>query len=126
MIRNLIHLCAFAITLAGSAGALAQPAAEFPSKPIRLIVPHPAGGAADVFARLVGEKISVKWKQPVLIENRPSVGGNLGAELVFKSEPDGYTMLAGTPGPIAINGSLFKKLNFDQTRFVAVSILTVQ
>src|SRR3954470_6739897 len=105
MIRNLIRLSGFA-TLLACAAAFAQPTAEFPAKAVRLIVPHPAGGAADVVARLVGEKISAKWKHPVLIENRPSVGGNIGAELVFKADPDGYTMLAGTPGPIAINGSL--------------------
>jgi len=106
-------------------GALCAQGA-YPSKPVRLIVPHPAGGAADIVARLVAERMNAKWNVPVLVENVRGVGGNLGAEQVYKSEPDGYTLLAGTPGPIAINGSLYKKLNYDQTRFVAVSILSMQ
>lgn len=100
--------------------------AEYPSKPVRLIVPHPAGGAADIVARLVAEQMNAKWNVPVIVENVRGVGGNLGAEQVYKAHPDGYTLLAGTPGPIAINGSLFKRLSYDQTRFVPVSILSMQ
>jgi tripartite-type tricarboxylate transporter receptor subunit TctC len=99
---------------------------DYPSKPVRLIVPHPAGGAADIVARLVGERMNALWNVPVIVENVRGVGGNLGAEQVYRADPDGYTLLAGTPGPIAINGSLFKKLNYDQTRFVPVSILSMQ
>lgn len=107
------------------AGALCAQA-SYPSKPMKLVVPHPAGGAADIVARLVAERMNAKWNVPVIVENVRGVGGNLGAEQVYKAEPDGYTFLAGTPGPIAINGSLFKRLSYDQTRFVAVSILSMQ
>ncbi|HEX7055112.1 MAG TPA: tripartite tricarboxylate transporter substrate binding protein [Burkholderiales bacterium] len=114
-----------AVVAALWAGALfAQ--ADYPSKPVRMIVPHPAGGAADIVARLVAEGMSAQWKVPVIVENVRGVGGNLGAEQVYRAEPDGYTLLAGTPGPIAINGSLFKSLRYDQTRWVPVSILSLQ
>jgi tripartite-type tricarboxylate transporter receptor subunit TctC len=126
MIPLPLRFWAAAAALLCASVVCAQTAPDYPSKPVRLIIPHPGGGAADIVARLVGEKLSAKWKQPVLVENRPSVGGNLGAELVFKADPDGYTLLAGTPGPIAINGSLFKSLRYDQSRFVPVTILTVQ
>jgi tripartite-type tricarboxylate transporter receptor subunit TctC len=113
-----------AIAAALWAGALC--AQTYPSKPVKMVVPHPAGGAADIVARLVAERMNAKWNVPVIVENVRGVGGNLGAEQVYKADPDGYTFLAGTPGPIAINGSLFKHLAYDQTRFVAVSILSMQ
>lgn len=114
------------LVVAASWSALAFAQSDYPAKPVRLIVPHPAGGAADIVARLVAERMNAKWNVPVVVENVRGVGGNLGAEQVFKADPDGYTLLAGTPGPIAINGSLFKRLSYDQTRFVAVSILSMQ
>lgn len=114
------------VVLAALWSTLASSQSDYPAKPVRLIVPHPAGGAADIVARLVAERMNAKWNVPVLVENIRGVGGNVGAEQVFKADPDGYTLLAGTPGPIAINGSLFKRLNYDQTKFVAVSILSMQ
>jgi tripartite-type tricarboxylate transporter receptor subunit TctC len=126
MNRIALRLLAAALVLSHAGLVRAQSASDYPSRAVRLIVPHPAGGAADVVARLVADKLGAKWKQPVLVENRPSVGGNVGAEFVYRADPDGYTLLAGTPGPIAINGSLFKTLRYDQSRFVPVSILTVQ
>jgi tripartite-type tricarboxylate transporter receptor subunit TctC len=114
------------LLLAAAFSTVAWAQADYPAKPVRMIVPHPAGGAADIVARLVAERMNAKWNVPVIVENVRGVGGNLGAEQVYRADPDGYTLLAGTPGPIAINGSLFKRLNYDQTRFVAVSILSMQ
>jgi tripartite-type tricarboxylate transporter receptor subunit TctC len=92
--------------------AIAQP---YPSKPIRIVVPFAAGGAVDVVARAVGQKMSDQMNNPVVVENRPGASANLGAELVAKAEPDGYTLLMGANG-LATNGTLFKKLPFDTLR----------
>jgi tripartite-type tricarboxylate transporter receptor subunit TctC len=100
------------------ASALAAPLAMaqgFPSKPIRIVVPFAAGGAVDVVARAVGQKMSDQMNNPVIVENRPGASANLGAELVAKAEPDGYTLLMGANG-LATNGTLFKKLPFDTLR----------
>jgi tripartite-type tricarboxylate transporter receptor subunit TctC len=93
---------------------LAAPAhaQTFPTKPVRIIVPFAAGGAVDVLARLVGAKLSEAWHQPVIVENRPGVGGNLGADLVAKSAPDGTTILL-TPNGQAISPSIYSKLPYD-------------
>src|SRR4051812_11160601 len=87
-------------------------AQRFPAKPVRLIVPFAAGGAVDVLARLLGNKLTEAIGQPVLVENRPGVGGNLGADAVAKSPPDGYTILQ-TPNGMAITPALYKNLPFD-------------
>jgi tripartite-type tricarboxylate transporter receptor subunit TctC len=106
--------------------AAATPAAgqeSFPSRPVRVIVPFPAGGTADVLPRIVGEKLSDQWRQPVVIENRAGAGGNIGAEVVAASPPDGYVLLASPPGPIAINDNLYKKLGFEPAKFAPVIVL---
>jgi len=104
--------------------ALAAPALgqEFPAKPVRIIVPSP-GGTVDVVARLVAEKLGTKWGQAVLVENRAGAGGNIGADAVARSAPDGYTLLASPPGPLAINKSLYAKLTYDPDAFVPIAIL---
>lgn len=107
--------CVFA-----AGAALAQP---YPARPIRIIVPFPAGGTADLMPRIFGEKLAAKWGQPVVIDNRPGAAGNIGAEIVFKSEPDGYTLLSAPPPPLVINQSLYPKLGYDATRFVPVSVM---
>lgn len=96
---------------------------NYPSRLVKIIVPFPAGGTADVLPRIVAEKLSAKWGQPVIIENRSGAGGNIGAEVVAKAEPDGYTLLASPPGPLAINQNLYKKLSFDPRKFVPVTVL---
>jgi tripartite-type tricarboxylate transporter receptor subunit TctC len=102
-----------------AAGAHAQ---TFPSKPIRMVVPFTPGGTTDILARTVGQKMTEHWGQPVVIDNRPGAGGNIGSELVAKAPPDGYTLLMGTISTHAINASLYKKLPFDPTRdFAPVS-----
>ena len=98
-------------------------AQDYPSKPVKIIVPVPAGGAADTLARVVGEKLSAKWGQPVIVENRAGAGGNIGADYVFNQPGDGHTLLLSPPGPIAINKSLYKNISFDSDQFVSVSVI---
>ena len=98
-------------------------AQEWPSKPVRIIVPFPAGGSADLLPRVVGEKLSEKWGQPVVVENRPGAAGNIGADAVFKAEPDGYTLLSAPPPPLVINRLLYPKLSYDSTQFAPVSVI---
>jgi tripartite-type tricarboxylate transporter receptor subunit TctC len=93
--------------------AAAQP---YPAKPIRIIVPFPAGGIADVYARLIGARIGESWGQPVVVENRTGAGGNIGADAVAKSPPDGYTIAMGSLGTHAVNVSLFAKMPYDPVR----------
>ena len=101
--------------------ALAQ--AEFPSRPIKIIVPFPPGATVDTLPRILGEKLSQRWGQPVVIENRAGAAGNIGADAVAKAEPDGYTLLSSPPPPLALNQVLYPKLSFDPTAFVPVTVL---
>ncbi len=78
---------------------LALHAQAYPNKSVRIVAPFPAGGSADVIPRIIGEKLSLKWGQPVIVENRAGAAGNIGAEYVFKAEPDGYTLLSSPPPP---------------------------
>jgi tripartite-type tricarboxylate transporter receptor subunit TctC len=91
------------------------PGANYPAKQIRVIVPFPAGGPTDAIARAIGQKLSETWGQPVIVDNRPGAGGNIGTELAAKSPADGYTLFIGTVAN-AINQSLFAKLPFDFVR----------
>ena len=102
-----LAVCAVAVACAAAGNALAQQPSRFPEKLVRIVVPFPPGGGPDVFSRLVAEKLAAKGNQPVIVENRPGAGGNVGAALVAHADPDGYTLLSSPPGPIAINGSLF-------------------
>ncbi len=120
--KRFAFACAAALALAG--GALAQdPAAGYPAKPIRVIVPFPAGGSADALPRVLSDRLAAKWGQPVIVENRPGAAGNIGAELVFKAEPDGYTLLSAPPPPLVVNPSLYPKLGFDAAQFVPVTVI---
>lgn len=107
------------------AAALALPAAaagDWPSKPIQLIVPFAAGGTTDLLARLVADGLSKGLKQNVIVENKPGAGANIGAAEVARATPDGYTLLMGTPGPLAINPYVYPKMPFDPAKdFAAVS-----
>ncbi|MBN9410800.1 MAG: tripartite tricarboxylate transporter substrate binding protein [Burkholderiales bacterium] len=100
--------CALATTF-----AVAQaPAATYPTKPVRIVVPFTAGSATDIMARIVGEKLGTKWGQPVVVENRPGAGGTLGAAQVAKSEPDGYTLIVVSTGHV-VNPVLYQNLPYD-------------
>lgn len=111
------------ILATSSAVAQAQGTGDFPNHPIRIIVPFPAGGTADILPRIVAEKLHQRFKQPVLIENRSGAGGNVGAEVVANATPDGYTLFASAPGPIAINQTLYKKLSYDPNKFEPITVL---
>jgi tripartite-type tricarboxylate transporter receptor subunit TctC len=102
---------------------LANVAWAQPSKPLKLIVPFPAGGTADVLPRLLAEKMRAQFPAGVLVENKAGAGGNIGADFVFKSDPDGSTLLASPPGPVAINHHLYKKLSFDPTRWQPITVM---
>src|SRR2546429_5674033 len=103
--------------------AFAQP---YPNRPIHLIVPYPAGGGTDFFARLVGQKMSELTGQPIIVENKPGAATNLGADFVAKAPPDGYTILLGDVATFAANQSLYKKLPFDPEKDFAPISLTAR
>ena len=98
-------------------------AQEWPARPVRIIVPFPPGGSADLLPRAVGEKLAQKWGQPVIVENRPGAAGNIGADAVYRAEPDGYTLLSAPPPPLVINRLLYPKLSYDSTQFVPVTVI---
>jgi len=104
--------------VAGPAGA-----EDYPARPVKIIVPFAAGGTADAIPRLVGDWLSHKWGQPVVIENRAGAAGNIGAEFVYRAEPDGYTLLSTPPPPLVINQNLYPKLGFDPTQFEPVIVM---
>lgn len=95
----------------------------YPDRTVKIIVPFPAGGTADVLPRLVGDWLSRKWGQPVVIENRTGAAGNIGAETVYRSAPDGYTLLSAPPPPLVINQSLYPKLGFDPAKFEPIIVM---
>src|SRR6185436_16246425 len=96
--------------------ALAAQAQNYPSKPIRIIVPYPAGGTSDILARSIGQRLSESLGQPVVVENKPGANGNVGADLVAKAPPDGYTVLLADIGALAISPSVYPTLPFDPTK----------
>jgi tripartite-type tricarboxylate transporter receptor subunit TctC len=98
-------------------------AQDYPARTVKIIVPFPAGGTADVMPRIVGDWLAKKWAQPVVIENRTGAAGNIGAEAVAKADPDGYTLLAAPPSPLVINQNLYPRLGFDPTEFVPIVIM---
>ena len=88
-------------------------AQSWPARPVRIVVPFAAGGTTDVVARIVGQKLGELWNQSVVIENRGGAGGNIGADAVAKSNPDGYTILMTSGSIFTVNPSLYKKMPFD-------------
>jgi tripartite-type tricarboxylate transporter receptor subunit TctC len=102
----------------------AQSPADFPNKPVRVIVPVAAGGPTDIVARMLGENLSKIWGQQVVVENKPGAGTNIGNEYVARSDPDGYTILFGTAS-LAVNTSLYRSLSYDPIAdFAPVSLVT--
>jgi tripartite-type tricarboxylate transporter receptor subunit TctC len=109
---------AFGLVVGGEAGAQ-----TYPDRAVKIIVPFPAGGTADAVPRIVGEWLSRKWGQPVVIENHSGAAGNIGAELVYRAPPDGYTLLSAPPPPLVINQNLYSKLGFDPLKFEPVIVM---
>ena len=113
-----------AIAAAASTAVSAQ--ADFPAGPVRIVVPIPAGASADTLPRIVAKQLSEQWRQPVVIENRPGAAQNLGAEIVARARPDGYTLLATPQGPLTISQSFFKDMRFDPAAFAPVGLFARQ
>jgi len=113
----------FAYTAIFAGSSLAQTA--YPAKAIRYVVPFPAGGPLDIVARAIAQELNKSWGQPVVIDNRPGAGGNIGADLVAKAPADGYTILMGAVSTHAINVTLYNKLPYDPIRdFAPVTLIT--
>lgn len=116
--ERLLRIVTGLVFVVVSAGALntalaAQPAARYPERPIRLVVPYPPGGTADVMARIIGLKLGEKWNRSIVIDNRGGAGGNIATEMVARAESDGYTLLLCNAPVLAINPTLYKKVAFD-------------
>lgn len=115
-------LIAAALSLACAGAVLAQ---GYPSKPIRLVVPYPAGGSADITARVLGQKMSESMGVPIVVDNKGGANGMIGTDLVAKSAPDGYTLLLDASGPLVVNPALYAKVPYDPVKdFVPVSQIT--
>src|SRR5712671_7760160 len=113
--RKTIALLIAAAMLPLATLAAAQ-APAYPDKPIRIVSPFPVGGIADTIAREIGKKLTEAWGQPVVIDNRTGAGGNIGADIVAKSAPDGYTLVIGNIGTHAVNVSLLPAMPFDTVK----------
>jgi tripartite-type tricarboxylate transporter receptor subunit TctC len=125
MSKFLMLMAAAGLLLAGqpARSQQSQPA-EYPSRPIRMIVPLPPGGGVDTVTRIISDRLQRRLGQPIVIENKAGQAGNLGAEVVFAAEPDGYTLLASQPSPITTNPLLYKNVSFDPARFTPVAVMT--
>jgi tripartite-type tricarboxylate transporter receptor subunit TctC len=121
-VRIILSLFAAALLFAGQASA--EDVSSFPSRPIHIIVCVPAGGGVDTVTRYLAQGMEKRLGQPVVVENKAGAAGNIGAEYVFNSNPDGYTLLASQPAPITVNPLLYKQIAFDPTRFEPVGIMT--
>src|SRR5258708_24510615 len=100
---------------------------EFPSKPVRFVVPYAAGGSGDLLARLLGNKLSAKWGQQVVVDNKPGAGGLIGTEFAVRSDPDGYTLYLATDGPLTVAATLTKHVPYDWKRDLApISMIAVR
>jgi tripartite-type tricarboxylate transporter receptor subunit TctC len=101
-------------------------AQSYPTKPVKLVVPFPPGGSLDLTGRLLAQKLTEAWGQPVVVENKPGAGGNIGADLVAKSAPDGYTILLGALSTHAVNPSLYAKMPYDAAKdFAPITLIAI-
>ncbi len=113
---------AFCLIALGIVAGAAR-ADSYPDHPVKIIVPFPAGGTADAVPRIVGDFLSRKWGQSVVIENHTGAAGNIGAELAYRAAPDGYTLMSTPPPPLVMNQSLYPKLGFDPAKFEPISVM---
>src|SRR3989449_4078544 len=124
--RTSMKRVAAALTAVLAAGLLAAPPArgqQYPNKPMRIVVPFAAGGISDILARAIGPHITTAWGQPVIVENRTGANGNVGADYVAKSAPDGYTMLLSDVGALSINPSVYTNMPFDPAKDFAAVVM---
>ena len=125
IVSTIVPAIAPAIVAAGLLPLCGSPTAAqtYPERAIRIVAPFPAGGLVDVLARAVGEEMAKGLGQPVIVENKPGAGGNIGAELVSKAEPDGYTLMMTSPGIQSINQFLYKSMPYDPDKaFTPISL----
>jgi tripartite-type tricarboxylate transporter receptor subunit TctC len=120
--KRIVAACVVGL-LATNAVNLAVAQTSFPTRTVKIVVPFPGGGINDVLARIIADKLQTKWGQPIVIENKTGAGGNIGADLAYQSEPDGYTLLLSPPGPLAINQSLYKQLSYKPQEFVPLTLV---
>ncbi|MBC7956570.1 MAG: tripartite tricarboxylate transporter substrate binding protein [Cytophagales bacterium] len=121
-VANVANAAIAALALTAMTGAHAQ--ADYPNKPIHIVVTFTTGGAPDILARLIGERLQATWGQTVIVDNKPGAGGNTGADSVAKAVPDGYTVVVGTVGTHSINGALYKKMPYDMVKdFAPITLL---
>jgi tripartite-type tricarboxylate transporter receptor subunit TctC len=127
MTSKMIHRRAVLTGVAALGGLSLLPrrahANQWPTRPVKLVVPFAAGGTTDILARVVAAKVSEEFGQQFVVENKTGAGGNIAAEFVAKAEPDGYTFVVGTPGTHAINQFVFKNMNYDQAKDIAPVII---
>jgi len=124
MLKRLMPAIAIAAAFCAAGQAQAQAASTYPTKPIHIVVTFTSGGAPDILARLIGEKLNAAWGQPVIVDNKPGAGGNIGADFVAKSAPDGYNLVLGTVGTHSINGALYQNMPYDMVKdFTPVTLL---
>src|SRR4051812_29068314 len=109
----------FAVLLSALLACTVAYADDYPSRPVKVVVPFPAGGPSDFTARLLADKLAASLKQPFIVENRPGASGNIGTDAVAKSEPDGYTLLLAPETPLTVNPGLYPKLPFDPVNDLA-------
>lgn len=112
-----------ATALVASAGVQAAELANYPNKPVRMVCAHVIGGAVDIFARILGQKMSENWGQPIIVENRAGAAGAVGAQAVAKAAPDGYTLMLSTNAPLTTNPYLYKSLGYDWTDFEPIALV---
>src|SRR6476469_1378819 len=108
---------------AGVLFALSTCAQDYPAKPLRVLVPNAPGGSTDILARVVGERLTEKWGQHVLIDNRPGAGGNIAAELAARAAPDGHTLFFAASAQLAVNPNLYAKVPYDPIKDFAAVVL---
>jgi len=123
MLRHFAWIATAAV-LAAVPAAAQDAAGNYPNKPVKVVVTVPAGGGVDTATRIFAERLQQRLGQPFVIENRGGAGGNVAAETVFVSPPDGYTLMASQPAPLTSNIALYKKLNFDPAAFEPVAVMS--
>ena len=122
--RSALRLLGAALVV--SAASLSVQAQEWPSRPVRIVVPYPAGGAVDIVTRALADRLSAQWRQPVVVENKAGAGGLIGADAVSKATPDGYTLVMATVSSHAIAPAVYRKMPYDAVAdFGAISLVAL-
>ena len=125
--RLTLHAIGLSLAIGASLVAATEAAAQgYPSRPVKLVVPFPPGGPLDIVGRTIAQKLSDAWGQSVVVDNRPGAGGNIGADVVAKSAPDGYTILMGALSTHAVNPSLYAKMPYDAVKdFAPITLVAI-